>query len=54
MRFEMIDFDESELMYSDLTDETLQFIADYCGPEVRDKLLFPAVVIHVEPNRIPL
>lgn len=49
----MIDYDESELMYSDLTDETLQFIADYCGPEIRDKLLYK-VVDYVEPNRVPI
>lgn len=36
----MIEYDESEMMYSDLTDETLQFIADYYGSEVKDKLLY--------------
>lgn len=37
----MIEFDESEYLYTDVTDITLQFIFDMYGPEVRDKLLVP-------------
>jgi hypothetical protein len=49
----MIKFDESEHLHSDLSDLTLQFIADMYGPEVRDRLLYK-VVEHVEPNRTSL
>jgi hypothetical protein len=49
----MIKFDESEHLHSDLSDLTLQFIADMYGPEVRDRLLFP-VVEHVEPNPVSM
>ena len=44
---EYIEFDESEYLYSDVTELTLQFIADMYGPEVRDKLLVPKVVADV-------
>lgn len=51
----MIEFDESEYLYTDVTDITLQFIFDMYGPEVRDKLLVPKVVadvrLHSEPDR---
>ncbi|WP_223110695.1 hypothetical protein [Paenibacillus sinensis] len=47
----MIELDESEHQYSDLTDLTLQFIADMYGPEVRDMLLYPVVEPIVEYNR---
>lgn len=47
----MIEFDESEMKHSDLSDFTLQLIADLYGPEVRDRLLF-TVVEHVEHNSV--
>lgn len=51
----MIEYDESEFLYTDVTDVTLQFIFDMYGPEVRDMLLVPKVVSDVrlfsEPSR---
>lgn len=38
-----IEFDESENLYSDVTDITLNFVLDMYGPEVRDWLLVPVV-----------
>lgn len=46
----MIEFDDSELMASDFTDETLIRIQNILGPAVKDALLLPkAVVINVPP-----
>lgn len=50
----MIEFDESEFLYTDVTDLTLQFIFDMYGPEVRDKLLVPKVVTDVRLPDKPL
>lgn len=45
----MIEYDESEHLYTDVTDITLQFIFDMYGPDIRDKLLVPKVVEDVRP-----
>lgn len=36
----MIEFDEAEMMQSAVSDETLYLVLLFCGPEVRDKLLY--------------
>lgn len=41
-----IEYDESEYQYyTDVTPETLEFITDMYGAEVRDRLLVPRLVV---------
>lgn len=42
-----IEFDESEHLYSDFNDKSLRLIMDLCGPDVKDKLLIPRVVVPI-------
>ncbi|WP_179088653.1 hypothetical protein [Paenibacillus amylolyticus] len=39
----MIEMDESEYMESVVSDDTLHLVSIFCGPEVRDKLLYRRV-----------
>lgn len=39
----MIQMDESEYMESDYSDDVLYLVSIFCGPEVRDKLLYRRV-----------
>lgn len=41
----MIVFDESEHLESDFTDITLAWIQELYGPQVKDMLLIPKVVV---------
>lgn len=36
----MIEFDEAEFKSSAVSDETLYLVLLFCGPEVRDRLLY--------------
>ena len=46
----MIQFDEAEFLNQAVSDETLYLVLLFCGPEVRDKLLYGGEPI-VEPVR---
>lgn len=50
----MIEFDEEENSLSPVTDITLQLIAEFFGPEVKDMLLYRVNKDDMELNRIPL
>lgn len=39
----MIEMDESEYQESSVSDETLYLVSLFCGPEIRDKLLYRRV-----------
>lgn len=39
----MIEMDESEYQESSVSDETLHLVSLFCGPEIRDKLLYRRV-----------
>lgn len=39
----MIEMDESEYAESSVSDETLHLVSLFCGPEIRDKLLYRRV-----------
>ncbi|OMF47699.1 hypothetical protein BK136_02065 [Paenibacillus amylolyticus] len=39
----MIEMDEDEYMESDYSDDVLYLVSIFCGPEVRDKLLYRRV-----------
>lgn len=47
----MIEFDESEFKSSAVSDETLYLVLLFCGPEVRDRLLYGGDAI-VEPDSV--
>ena len=50
----MIEFDESEYLESDLTDDALRIVLLICGQDVKDSLLYPrkeAAAAHGRPNR---
>lgn len=47
----MIEFDEAEFLNQAVSDETLYLVLLFCGPDVRDKLLYGGDVI-VEPDSV--